>query len=114
MRTSVFFSTLFVASALSVTLAQTNPPIVDDDGILNIVDTPFDINRFVIGRDFHENKFADQDKGLQGMADCFFQYVGCLGRYQAELQTLQEVRPEHHCVGRRTSPHWQGLDGHDR
>ena len=25
MRTSVFFSTLFVASALSVTLAQTNP-----------------------------------------------------------------------------------------
>lgn len=46
--------------------------IIDDDGILSIVDTPFDVNRFVIGRDFHENKFTDQDKGLRGMADCYF------------------------------------------
>lgn len=45
---------------------------VDDDHILSIADTPFSVDRFVIGRDFHENKFADQDKGLQGMADAYF------------------------------------------
>lgn len=27
---------------------------------------------FVIGRDFHHNKFIDQDKGLKSMADCYF------------------------------------------
>ena len=73
MKTSIFFSTLLIASSLSISQAQTtNSPIVDEDGILNIVDKPFDVNRFVIGRDFHENKFSDQNKGLQGMADCYF------------------------------------------
>ena len=47
-------------------------PIPDDDGILNIVDKPFDPNRFIIGRDYHQNRFVDQDKGLRDMADCFF------------------------------------------
>lgn len=73
MKTSIFFSTLLIASSLSISQAQTtNSPIVDEDGILNIVDKPFDVNRFVIGHDFHENKFSDQNKGLQGMADCYF------------------------------------------
>ena len=30
------------------------------------------MNGFVIGRDFHNNKFKDQDKGLKGMAECYF------------------------------------------
>ena len=73
MKTSIFFNTLLIASSLSISQAQTtNSLIVDEDGILNIVDKPFDVNRFVIGRDFHENKFSDQNKGLQGMADCYF------------------------------------------
>ena len=66
MKTSIFFSTLLIASSLSISQAQTtNSPIVDEDGILNIVDKPFDVNRFVIGRDFHENKFSDQNKVWQ-------------------------------------------------
>ena len=45
---------------------------IDDDGILSIKQKPFDVNGFLIGRDFHANKFNDQDKGLKGMADCYF------------------------------------------
>ncbi len=45
---------------------------VDDDGILNLVQDPFDPNKFLIGRDFHENKFTDQNRGLRGMADCYY------------------------------------------
>jgi hypothetical protein len=54
--------------------AQFSPDgqLLDDDGILSIEENPFDVNKFLIGRDFHENKFKDQDKGLKGMADCFF------------------------------------------
>ncbi len=44
--------------------------IPDEDGILSITQMPFDVNGFVIGRDFHENKFEDQDKGLRYMAEC--------------------------------------------
>lgn len=44
---------------------------IDDDGILSIKQKPFDVKGFVIGRDFHENKFKDQDQGLKGMADCY-------------------------------------------
>lgn len=72
MRTSIIFSALFAVASLSTAQAQTNEPVKDDDNILQIVDKPFDVNRFVIGRDFHENKFSDQDKGLQSMADCYF------------------------------------------
>ena len=46
MKTSIFFSTLLIASSLSISQAQTtNSPIVDEDGILNIVDKTFDVNR---------------------------------------------------------------------
>lgn len=49
-----------------------NGQLVDDDGILSIRQKPFDAGNFLIGRDFHENKFKDQDKGLKGMADSYF------------------------------------------
>ena len=32
----------------------------------------FSPDAFLIGRDFHHNKFIDRTKGLQGMADCHF------------------------------------------
>jgi len=63
-----------MATALILSLqsfAQISFP-TDDDGILSIKQKPFDINGFVIGRDFHMNKFNDQDKGLKGMADAYF------------------------------------------
>ncbi len=72
MKFRILFCTLPAIAGILCAVAQTSEPIADDDGILSIVDTPFAVDRFVIGRDFHENKFADQDKGLQGMADCFF------------------------------------------
>ena len=74
MKTSVFLRVLLAAVLFSTfpIQARTDEPVTDDDGILRIEDKPFDVNRFVIGRDFHENKFIDQDKGLQGMADCYF------------------------------------------
>jgi len=46
--------------------------INDDDGILTVKQKPFDIHKFIIGRDFHANKFKDQDNGLKGMAYCYF------------------------------------------
>lgn len=46
--------------------------IPDEDGILSIKQKPFDVNGFVIGRDFHENKFNDQQRGLKYMAECLF------------------------------------------
>ena len=64
----------FLAAVLAFNIqaiAQITLP-VDDDGILSIKQKPFDINGFVIGRDFHMNKFIDQDKGLKGMADAYF------------------------------------------
>ncbi len=32
----------------------------------------FSAEAFLIGRDYHHNKFIDHEKGLQGMADCYF------------------------------------------
>ena len=74
MKTSVFLRVLLAALLFSTSTVQAwaDEPVTDDDGILRIEDKPFDVNRFVIGRDFHENKFIDQDKGLRGMADCYF------------------------------------------
>lgn len=34
----------------------------------------FSSDAFVIGRDFHHNKFINRDKGLKGMAECHFTY----------------------------------------
>jgi len=66
---------LLVVILFSVTaftqISESGQP-VDDDGILSIKQKPFDVKGFVIGRDFHENKFKDQEQGLKGMADCFF------------------------------------------
>ena len=45
--------------------------IPDPDGILSIKQKPFDVNGFVIGRDLHDNKFKDQQRGLKYMAECF-------------------------------------------
>jgi hypothetical protein len=32
----------------------------------------FSPDAFLVGRDYHHNKFIDRKKGLQGMADCYF------------------------------------------
>src|SRR6478672_9362607 len=34
--------------------------------------TLFSPDAFLIGRDFHHNKFIDREKGLKGMAECNF------------------------------------------
>ena len=34
--------------------------------------TKFSPDAFIIGRDFHHNKFINRDKGLKGMAECHF------------------------------------------
>lgn len=72
MKHPIFLILVFCAAGIVTLPARAEEPVKDDDGILEIVDRPFAADRFVIGRDFHENKFADQDKGLQGMADCYF------------------------------------------
>ncbi len=61
---------LFSMPALAQISADGKP--IDDDGILSIKQKPFDVSNFVIGRDFHENKFKDQEKGLKGMAAAYF------------------------------------------
>jgi hypothetical protein len=68
-------SLLFTLTLISFySFAQISPEgvLTDDDGILSIKVNPFDVHKFIIGRDFHANKFKDQDKGLKGMADCYF------------------------------------------
>ena len=35
----------------------------------------FSAEAFVIGRDFHHNKFINRDKGLKGMAECHFTFA---------------------------------------
>lgn len=71
-KLSVGLAVMGMAMFGSTAVAQSGYVPVDDDGIFNIKQQPFDVNGFVIGRDFHENKFIDQNKGLVGMADCFF------------------------------------------
>jgi hypothetical protein len=59
--------------------AQISPEgvLTDDDGILSIKQKPFDVNKFIIGSDFHMNKFKDQKLLLNGMADCYFNIADC-------------------------------------
>lgn len=47
--------------------AQKGEPVIGEKPVKTIV-----VDAFVIGRDFHHNKFIDRKKGLQGMADCYF------------------------------------------
>lgn len=60
-------------------VAQLSPEGVmkDGDGILSIRVNPFDVNKFIIGSDFHMNKFKDQKLLLNGMADCYFNIADC-------------------------------------
>ncbi len=71
MKKNLILGAMLAVISLGVQ-AQIDNSIKDDDGILNIVDKPFDINRFIIGRDYHTNRFKDQDKGLYNMAACHF------------------------------------------
>lgn len=75
--TALFKRTLLLATALLLFMSSfaqisSDGRLIDDDGILLVRQKPFDVKGFVIGRDFHENKFKDQDQGLKGMADCYF------------------------------------------
>jgi hypothetical protein len=44
----------------------------DELKIGNNKSAKFSTSAFIIGRDYHHNKFIDRKKGLQGMADCYF------------------------------------------
>jgi len=45
---------------------------VDELGIGKTKSQKFATDAFLIGRDYHHNKFVDREKGLKGMADCNF------------------------------------------
>lgn len=49
------------------TFAQNGEPVIGAKRNKTI-----DVDAFLIGRDFHHNKFIDRKKGLEGMADCNF------------------------------------------
>lgn len=57
-------SVLLICSNLQ---AQKGEPVIGKKP-----DKTISVDAFVIGRDFHHNKFIDRKRGLQGMADCYF------------------------------------------
>ncbi|MES2373345.1 MAG: hypothetical protein V4557_12245 [Bacteroidota bacterium] len=64
---------LAASSFAQQTVTKPNQPVTGDE--LNIGKTKsalFSTDAFLIGRDYHHNKFIDREKGLQGMADCYF------------------------------------------
>ena len=65
--------------------------IPDDDGILSIKQKPFDVNGFVIGRDLHVNRFIDQQRGLELMAECFFNWADCSDGAKQDLELCEKL-----------------------
>lgn len=60
----LLLSTLFICKP---SVGQIGEPVIGSKK-----DKTISTDAFVIGRDFHHNKFIDQDKGLKGMAECYF------------------------------------------
>lgn len=57
-------SALFICENL---FGQSGEPVIGEKRNKTI-----SVDAFLIGRDFHHNKFIDREKGLKGMADCNF------------------------------------------
>lgn len=65
-----YFFYLLILTVLSFgenTFAQNGEPVIGAKRNKTIA-----VDAFLIGRDFHHNKFIDRRKGLEGMADCNF------------------------------------------
>lgn len=48
------------------------PTYAPKDPLMEIKNPKFSKDAFFIGRDYHHNTFPDREKGLKGMADCYF------------------------------------------
>jgi hypothetical protein len=46
--------------------------VLSEPLILQNENAKFSPDAFLIGRDFHHNKFINREKGLEGMAECHF------------------------------------------
>lgn len=66
----------FTATSLAQpVMTEADRQVLSNEDELNIGKTKavkFSPDAFLIGRDFHHNKFIDRKKGLQSMADCYF------------------------------------------
>jgi hypothetical protein len=70
-RTRYFFFLVMNLCIASVCISQQNAVLTD--GLFPAPENvKFSPDAFLIGRDFHHNKFIDRQKGLEGMADCYF------------------------------------------
>ena len=84
--------------------------IPDEDGILSIQQTPFDVNGFVIARDMHVNKFIDQQRGLKNLSECFFNWGDCATSDKQDFALCEQlglnvlVAPAEAQRGRHISP----------
>ncbi len=58
---------------------------VPDDPLLKVSGQPFSQDAFYIGRDYHHNTFRDREKGLKGMADCYFTLADAADPQNLEL-----------------------------
>jgi len=69
---SVVFLSLVAASFAQQTPVARHTGVTDDNEPLTnkYKEIKFSPDAFLIGRDFHHNKFINHEKGLQGMADC--------------------------------------------
>jgi len=63
----------------------------DEDGILSVQQMPFDKNGFVIARDMHANKFNDQQRGLKGMSECFFNWADCATADKQDFELCEQL-----------------------
>ena len=77
-----FAATGLILICVSITAQPERWPeqfeIPDDDRILSIKEKPFDWkNNFIIGRDLHVNRFDDQQRGLELLKECYFNWADC-------------------------------------
>ena len=66
--------------------------IPDDDGILSIKQEPFDWkNNFIIGRDLHVNRFDDQQRGLELLKECYFNWADCSSPGKQDYELCEKL-----------------------